>query len=141
MNNTASKVLCLLTFVAATTISPPAHATRGPDDYGLWVISGFIALAVLAGLSAVIFFLLRFWARHSGRKEGRYWLTLLGCIVGGVIMVVLVRWAPLDSEDIFKSSIPYAVQVGLPIIGGIAGFFVWRRKRLPVEVPPLRPPV
>jgi hypothetical protein len=130
VENAASKVICLLTFVAATTVSPPAHATRGPDDYGLWFISIFLALGVLAGLSAAIFFLLRFWARHGGRKEGSYWLTLLGCIVGMVAVVVLVRWAPLDSEDIFKSSIPYAVQLGLPLIGGIAGFFVWRRKHL-----------
>ncbi len=130
MNTTASKVFCLLAFMAAMVVSSPAYATRGPDDYGLWVISGLVALVILAGLSAAIYFLLRWWARRGGRAEGHYWLTFLGSIVGAVAMIALVRWAPLDSEDMFKSSVPVAVQVGLPILGGISGFFVWRRKRL-----------
>jgi hypothetical protein len=116
-------------FALVTVLSSPALATRGDDDYGLWMAAGLTILILVVGLSAIVHFSLQYWARRTGRKEGRFWLTLAGGVIGGVAMVVVLRLAPLDSEDFYKSSVPLAVQVALPVLGAVAGFFVLRRKR------------
>lgn len=117
-----------MTLITAMTIPPPLFATRGPDDYGLFIISGFIALIAATAISAIIYFALTFWARQSRRPEGRYWLTLLGCVIGTMLTIALVRLAPLDSNDLSSTSVPAWVIIGLPILGAIAGFFTWRRR-------------
>ena len=118
-----------LALALVTGLSSPAFATRGGDDYGLMVVSLLFALGILTGISVAVHFSLRAWTRRTGRKEGHFWLTFLGCVLGGVITWVLVRLAPMDDSDFYKSSIPWTIQIGLPVMGAVVGFFVLRRNR------------
>jgi len=99
-------VALTLAFAVITLFPLPALATQGPDD-PMWIFLGIVVAALMAGLAAIIYFLLRRRARKRGLPEGRYWLTWVGCMVGASIAPFLSRLShglranePVATDDV-----------------------------------------
>jgi hypothetical protein len=130
----APRAAALVAAAAAALHAAPALATRGPDDVGLMVISSILVVLGAAFVSGVVYLPLYLWTASSGRRRGRYWLTLLGCLVGAGAGVLLLRNLPTSVvlDDGYETrywlmAIPFAISA----VVGVACFFIWRK-------PPLR---
>lgn len=131
--STAPHAAAIVASAAAALQASPALATRGPDDVGLMVISSILLVLGALLVSAVVYLPLYLWTASSGRRRGRYWLTLLGCLVGVGAGLLLLRNLPsgMVLNDEFESrrwlmAIPFVIGA----VGGAACFYVWRKPPL-----------
>jgi len=132
-SSTAPHAAAIVAAAAAALQASPALATRGPDDVGLMVISGIMVLMAAAAMSAAVHVPLHLWTSRSGRRRGRYWLTLLGCIVGAGAGVLVMRNLPssmLLNDDFESPRWLLAIPFTISALGGAACFFVWRKPPL-----------
>lgn len=131
--STAPHAAAVVASAAAVLQSSPALATRGPDDVGLMVMSSILAVLFALVVSAVVYLPLYLWTASSGRRRGRYWLTLLGCLVGVGAGVLLIRNLPSGmvlNEKLESRHWPMAIPFVIGAVVGAACFYVWRKPPL-----------
>lgn len=127
--NTDRRVTAVLCALVVASFPARASATRGPDDHGMWYGIAAFLLPVTLVLAAVVYFALRWWARRTGRREGRFLTTWLGGVAGAATMPLVRELSIAKLPDSVQWTVLVLVLVAPMVLGTFLGFFVWRGVR------------